>query len=63
MADHVQLTLMLRADGDEPAGLLEHPGTGRSQPFWGWLELIAALQEYIGQLRQAKANQGAVPRN
>jgi hypothetical protein len=58
MADHVQLTLELRAEGDEPAGLLEHPGSGRSQSFWGWLELIAALQEYIGQLRQAKASPG-----
>jgi hypothetical protein len=59
MADHVRLTLELRADGDEPAGSLEHPGTGRIQRFWGWLELIATVQECLRQLRQANANQGA----
>ena len=51
MADHVHLTLELGTDGDEPAGSLDHPGTGRSRRFWGWLELIKAIEEWICQLR------------
>ena len=51
MADHVHLTLELGADGDEPVGSLGHLGTGRSRRFWGWLELIKAIEEWICQLR------------
>ena len=53
MADHVHLTLELGADGDEPVGSLGHLGTGRSRRFWGWLELIEAVEDCICQLRQA----------
>jgi hypothetical protein len=53
MADHVYLSLELRADGDEPVGSLGHPRTGHSRRFWGWLELIEAVEECIGQLCQA----------
>ena len=48
MADHVHLTLELGTDGDEPVGSLDHPGTGRSRRFWGWLELIEAAPEAPG---------------
>ena len=53
MADHVHLTLELGADGDEPVGSLGHLGSGRSRRFWGWLELIEAVEDCICQLRQA----------
>ena len=66
MAGHVHLTLELGTDGDEPVGSLEHPGTGRSQRFWGWLELIEAVEECVRQLRhtdqeQADREEGASP--
>ena len=53
MEDPVYLTLELGADGDEPVGSLSHPGTGHCQRFWGWLELIEAVQESVRQLRPA----------
>ena len=53
MADHVHLTLELGADGDEPVGSLGQHDTGRSRRFWGWLELIEAVEDCICQLRQA----------
>jgi hypothetical protein len=59
MADRMRLTLELAADGDEPVGSLGHPGTGASQRFWGWLELIEAIQECIHQLRPADRTEGA----
>jgi len=57
MADRVHLTLNLDADGEEPVGSLQDP-TGRSQQFWGWLELIEAIQAGMRQLRQANAKKG-----
>ena len=57
MADHVHLTLELGADGDEPVGSLGQAGSGHSQRFWGWLELIEAVAERIRQLRQAHPEQ------
>ena len=59
MADHVHLNLELGADGDEPVGLLGDPGTGHSRRFWGWLELIEAVEERVRQLRQLKPEEGA----
>jgi hypothetical protein len=59
MEDRVHLTLELGADGDEPVGTLRHLGTGHSQRFWGWLELIEAVQERIRQLSQANPEKGA----
>ena len=53
MADHVYLNLELGADGDEPVGSLGDPGTGHSRRFWGWLELIEAVEECIRQLCRA----------
>jgi hypothetical protein len=50
MADHVRLTLDLTADGDEPVGSLGPAGSGRTRRFWGWLELIGAVEEYIRQV-------------
>jgi hypothetical protein len=62
MADHVHLSLDLGADGDEPVGSLGQPGTGRARRFWGWLELIEAVEECIRQLRQANhQEEGASP--
>jgi hypothetical protein len=57
MADHVHLTLDLGADGDEPVGSLGHPATGHARRFWGWLELIEAVEECVRQLRQADREQ------
>jgi hypothetical protein len=57
MADHVYLSLELGADGDEPVGSLGDPGTGPSRRFWGWLELIEAVEERIRQLGQADREQ------
>jgi hypothetical protein len=61
MADHVYLSLELGADGDEPVGSLGDPGTGQSRRFWGWLELIEAVEECVRRLRQANPEQGASP--
>ena len=61
MDDRVHLILELGADGEEPVGSLSHDDTGRVQRFWGWLELIEAVQERIGQLRQANPRKGASP--
>ena len=61
MADHVHLILELGADGDEPVGSLGQAGSGHSQHFWGWLQLIEALEERIRQLRQANPKEGAAP--
>lgn len=55
MADPLQLRLELGADSEEPVGSLSHLGTGRSQRFWGWLELIEAVQECLRQLRPAES--------
>jgi len=55
----MHLTLELAADGDEPVGSLGRSGTGAGQPFWGWLELIEAIQECIHQLRPTANTEGA----
>jgi hypothetical protein len=57
MTHHVHLTLDLGADGDEPVGSLGRAGAGRSRRFWGWLELIEAVEECIRQLRQVNPEQ------
>jgi hypothetical protein len=62
MADRVQLRLELGADGEEPVGSLSHPGTGRSQRFWGWLELIEAVHECLRQLRPAESEKTSTGR-
>src|SRR5436305_4871044 len=38
-----RITLELMAGADPIRGSIEH-ADGRSQPFWGWLELIEVLQ-------------------
>ena len=55
MDGRVHLTLELGADGQEPVGSLSHDGNGRVQRFWGWLELIEAVQERIRQLTHAQS--------
>jgi hypothetical protein len=47
----------LGTDGDEPVGSLDHPTTGRSRRFWGWLELIAPVEECVGQLGPANTEE------
>ena len=42
-ASNVRITLEVEAGADPIRGSLEQ-SDGRSQPFWGWLELIEALQ-------------------
>jgi hypothetical protein len=61
MADHVHLTLELGADGDEPVGSLGRPGAGSARRFWGWLELIEAVEECVRQLRQANNEEEGTP--
>jgi pimeloyl-ACP methyl ester carboxylesterase len=48
MADHLAFTLDLEADGEQPTGSMRHP-SGRSLHFWGWLELIEAVQSCLPQ--------------
>jgi pimeloyl-ACP methyl ester carboxylesterase len=48
MADHIALTLDLEADGEQPTGSMRHP-SGQSLHFWGWLELIEAVQSCLPQ--------------
>ena len=40
---NARITLELLVGADPIRGSLEH-ADGRSEPFWGWLELIAALE-------------------
>ena len=42
-ANSLRITLELEAGADPIRGLIEH-ADGSRRPFWGWLELIEAMQ-------------------
>jgi hypothetical protein len=48
-ASNPRITLELVAGGDPIQGVVEHPD-GTRQRFWGWLELIEALNRLAGTM-------------
>jgi hypothetical protein len=42
-----RITVEIETGADPIRGSIEHPG-GRSEPFWGWLELLEELRRVAG---------------
>jgi hypothetical protein len=40
----LRITLELQAGGEPPRGSVQRPG-GEPRPFWGWLQLIQAIED------------------
>ena len=57
----LRVTIELDANADAIHGILEHDG-GRRERFWGWLDLMAAVERIASATRTSETRRRATTR-